>query len=709
MTIAQLSTLELLFGTVTAGAAVYVWPDRHTPVGRYLLLMLVGASGYPLASGAHVFVGDPTLAHVVHNGTYASGALLTAAGVLMVIAFTGREGLQRRWFVGGLCVFVLVDVFAAVTDPWVGAFISDPVFLSGVAIARTAEHTGPYFWVRSGGMLILALLSLLLILTELADVDGIYRRRLSLIATGQTFVIGMFLAQLVLPNVPGFDIASIGLLGGTLTIVVAVNRSEFGRLLPIAHKTLMDSLDDPVVVLSPDDRVVSINPSASALFGIRQSSVGRYLTECLPTETAAAAPFVGDDPGEVSFERHPNRRVYGYQVSPTTAQGMRTGRIITFRDITEQKEREDLLRDTRDLAQAERDGKELVTELLLTSAGRQTVARTACRLLVETYGCEEAWVVWSESNHESVDAAARGDLTQVETDVVEPLAARVLSSGTPETVDLDGEDGVDTVQATPIRYERLATGVLCTAVTGGPSESMTDTIRQIATALGFKRTVADQRATLLADYVEEITVEIDSDYFLGTVTADRQTPVDVLETYHTEEATVYMIEADPDTGGLETSLRDHEQVTTVSEVSTTPVVLAVGVRAATVSGVLTEFGGVTRSVRASAGRVTVTVEFTPRTDVRAALDAVADEWPTARMTKRRQRPTAPDSRSPADSLTPRQEDALRAATLLGFFDRPQRARAGDVAEALGVSRSTALQHIRLAEAKIFEGLFSDES
>ena len=707
-TIFELSALELLFSAVMAGTAVYVRHSRHTPVGRYLLLMLVGASGYTFASGAHVFVSDPTVAHIVHNGVYASGALLTAAGTLMVIAFTDREGLQRRWFVGLLCAFVLVDVVAAVTDPWVGAFMSDPVFVQGAAIVRTTEHTSPYFWVRNSALYLLALLSLLLILVKLSDANGIYRRQLSLVAAGQTFVITMFLVQVVVPNVPGFDLASVGLFGGTLTIVVAVRVWEFGRVLPIAHKTLMDSIDDAVVVVSPDDRLISVNPSASELLGLRQSSVGRPLAECLPPEVAGADPFVGDDPGEIRFERHRPHRVYSYQVSPATSQGVRIGRIITFRDITEQIEREALVREAVDRAESERDEKELVTKLLLMSSSRHKIAERACQLLVETYDYEGAWVIWAEPESEQITDSARGDLGRLETEVVEPLAARVLTSGTSDTADVDADDDVATVRATPITYERLTTGVLCVASTDGPLESATDLTRQIATALGFKRTVSDQQAALVADYVEAITVQIDSDHFLSTVTADRPTPVDVVETYHTGEDVMYMIQAESDSSALKTPLGDHEHVATVTEVSTAPVVLAARVQAATVAAVLAEFGGVTRSIRAEAGNVTVTADFAPRTDVRAALDAVSDEWPTARMTKRQKRPTAPDTLSPADSLTPRQEDALRAATLLGFFDRPQRARAEDVAEALGVSRSTALQHIRRAEAKIFEGLFSGD-
>jgi len=716
-TITELSAVELLFSSIIAGAGMYVWRDRHTSIGRYLLLLLIGASGYTFSSGAHVFIGHPTVAHIVHNGTYAFGTLLTVAGTLMIIIFTNREGLRRRWVVGLLYGLVVVDTLVAVTDPWVGAIISELTFIEGIAITRTIEHTGAYFWVHVGVLSILALLSLSLILIKLSDANGIYRRQLVLIGTGQGFVISMFLAQLVTPNIPGFDIASIGLFGGTLTIVVAVRQWEFGQVLPIAHKTLIDNMDDPVFVLSGDDRIISVNPSASRLFGLQQSSVGGPLVEWLPSETAEAAPFVSEVPGEISFEHHHPQRVYSYQVSPATSQGVEIGRIISFRDITTQKQQETLLRDATNQARFERDGKEFVTNLLLMTSTRQTLAETACQLLVEMYEYKAASVIWAESEHEPV-TVSREDVAEFEPDIFTPLATRVIESGKPATVGHHDDDTVATalrdhqltsVQASPIKYEQLTTGALCVVSTDEQRTLPTQIIQQIATALGFKQSIGDQRAALLADYIEEITIQIDSSHFLSTVTADRAVPVDVVEIYETKGGLVYMVDAESDIDELKASLRAHEHVSTVTEVSTEPVLLAVHVQAVTVSTILADFGGVTRSIRAKAGRVILRVEFAPRTDVRAALDAVSDEWATAHMVKRLQRPTTPHTDSFIDSLTERQNDALRAATLLGFFERPQRARAQDVAEALGVSRPTALQHIRRGEEKIFEDLFSGDS
>ena len=51
-------------------------------------------------------------------------------------------------------------------------------------------------------------------------------------------------------------------------------------------------------------------------------------------------------------------------------------------------------------------------------------------------------------------------------------------------------------------------------------------------------------------------------------------------------------------------------------------------------------------------------------------------------------------------LTDKQLEALRTALRMGFFDRPQRATANDVADLLDVSRSTFLHHLRGAEATL---------
>lgn len=53
-------------------------------------------------------------------------------------------------------------------------------------------------------------------------------------------------------------------------------------------------------------------------------------------------------------------------------------------------------------------------------------------------------------------------------------------------------------------------------------------------------------------------------------------------------------------------------------------------------------------------------------------------------------------------LTDRQLEALCTAFELGYFERPKRANATEVAEHLGISRSTFAEHLAAAQRKLFE-------
>jgi predicted DNA binding protein len=61
-----------------------------------------------------------------------------------------------------------------------------------------------------------------------------------------------------------------------------------------------------------------------------------------------------------------------------------------------------------------------------------------------------------------------------------------------------------------------------------------------------------------------------------------------------------------------------------------------------------------------------------------------------------------DAFGPGEGLTDKQAAALAAAIDIGYFDTPRRASAEDLAAKLGVSPSTAVEHLRKAEKKVLE-------
>jgi predicted DNA binding protein len=91
-----------------------------------------------------------------------------------------------------------------------------------------------------------------------------------------------------------------------------------------------------------------------------------------------------------------------------------------------------------------------------------------------------------------------------------------------------------------------------------------------------------------------------------------------------------------------------------------------------------------------------------------ALEAVMDRAGEAVGVRlRRVSPLGGEEDSPVAArwdLTPRQEEALRAAYAAGYFQVPREANAGEVAAELGIGKSAFLERLRRAERSLFAEL-----
>ncbi|MFC7232696.1 helix-turn-helix domain-containing protein [Saliphagus sp. GCM10025308] len=109
----------------------------------------------------------------------------------------------------------------------------------------------------------------------------------------------------------------------------------------------------------------------------------------------------------------------------------------------------------------------------------------------------------------------------------------------------------------------------------------------------------------------------------------------------------------------------------------------------------------------------MTIHLAPTVDVRQVIDVVEAAYPNVEMVRRRQitrphdDPQRIQRRLVAD-LTDRQRAALVAAYQAGYFEWPRESSGEDVAASLDVAPPTFHQHLRKAERKVLDSLFSNE-
>jgi PAS domain S-box-containing protein len=512
---------------------------------------------------------------------------------------------------------------------------------------------------------------------------------------------------------------------------------------------------DLVTLLDEQGTVLYESPAIERLYGFDQDElVGEQVADYFhPADRtrvmeAFRAIVVADDLHVESVEYRHRQADGSYKWIETVGSSDPTPNgnyVVNSRDISERKQRERELQRTRQQVQSERDGKEAIRQLLVESSQVTAIADGVCRLLVETYGYEAAWivvpteesgdnagVVWLASHGSDrgfrteadetgwrVDAATRRCL-----DSDAPVMVAVDANDTTETDDADSEAAVadrlracelDSVRSVPLDHDGVSYGALTVTRSDAESEYVGELVAEVAAALAFKQQVDRQQAALRAETVTELELRIPEGHVLAALAAAPSLPAEaslaVEELRHAhEELSTYLLKTGAVDGetlvGAASGLLSVREASVVTE-SDERVILQLRVDEPTVGAVVSGYGGMLQSTTASDGRVDVTVQFPRRTDVSQVVETVGDHWPVAILKARSERAVDTERPTPFGGLTRKQEDALRAATLAGFFERPQEASASEVAETLGVSSSTFLHHLRNAERKVFENAFGD--
>jgi hypothetical protein len=241
-----------------------------------------------------------------------------------------------------------------------------------------------------------------------------------------------------------------------------------------------------------------------------------------------------------------------------------------------------------------------------------------------------------------------------------------------------------------------------------------EVIRQLGEVVGHAIAAAKRKQALMSDELVELEFQI-QDVFAaldvpvktdGTITLDHAVPVD------DEEFLVYGT-ATPDAVGTVTELTDnlpHWQDLTIRSEGD-PTSFEFRMTDPPVLSVVASLGGYVEQAVIEDGDYEMTIHLAPSIDVRRVTDAVEAAYPAAEMLRRRQISRDRDDpkrfqRHLVDDLTDRQQTTLETAYHAGFFEWPRDTSGEEVAESIGVAPPTFHQHLRKAERKVFDAVFS---
>ena len=279
------------------------------------------------------------------------------APVWLEVAYRMVNGrvLLRGWTLAAALIVPVISL-ALVWLPGPG---QNPLFRHSFALDTTGPMPVVHFsfgpWAVVFYLYLLAIGAGIFFIFFLTRLQAPWERRGRLLFIGAT-LIGMTANLLYVAGhspTPGINYAPI-LFPLTSTLIAwALFGQRMLNLAPVARASLIERLDDRLIVLDPDDRLIDINQSALTTFGLTsRSSLGRTASEVLAPWPELLALINPPDCKPAEFRLGPV--IFECSVLKVTPPkgGPIHARIIILRDITRQKDTEHQLRLAKEAAEA---------------------------------------------------------------------------------------------------------------------------------------------------------------------------------------------------------------------------------------------------------------------------------------------------------------------------------------------------------------------
>ncbi|MFC5278351.1 histidine kinase N-terminal 7TM domain-containing protein [Halorubrum rubrum] len=338
---------SLAGGVGALGLAWAIRRHRGRPGVDWFLVVFAAQATWCLSYGVGLLVDDLAL-RVVLEATTWLGVVWTGIAFLgFALAYTGRSDVIRGRLFAAIVGFGLLSTLVLATNPIHGAFWTgfevDPV----LGVSTVSYALGPWAYLVVAVESVLVASAVFLLVDTLLSYGPLYRRETAAVALS-SLPPGFALVAWTLGvgPVPQLRLAPLMFVPHVLLDAYAFDRAEMFDRHPTtsraAERRAIDDLDDPVIALALDRRIVRLNPAAETLLGVdAERARDRPFSAFLDVPAGVDEDGETDDADEeVTVEAADRRRTYAVSTSNLTdPNGTHVGYTVVLSDVTERERR----------------------------------------------------------------------------------------------------------------------------------------------------------------------------------------------------------------------------------------------------------------------------------------------------------------------------------------------------------------------------------
>lgn len=324
-------------------AALIARTRRGVPGGSAFGWMMLAVALWSFTSGVHTLIEDRDARIVISKLQYLGVAPIGVLWLLFTTQYSRVTWPAERILRLLVWAVPVATLLLAWTNEQHGFYWAGINEMPGPLGNRLVYQGGPWYWVHATYSYFLILIGTATLVRNLRRFPPPYRRQTVLIIAGAIvpWVANLLYLSRALP-ISGLDLTPIAFAvsGGCLTW--GIYRHRLFGLVPVARDMVVDSMDDGVIVLDAQRRLVDLNAAAERYTGCSAASLGRPIDDVVAWWTDALAesrPTAEGQPSIVKVE--PGPRYFEVKVTAVRdAERRFVGWLVVIHDISNRRRNE---------------------------------------------------------------------------------------------------------------------------------------------------------------------------------------------------------------------------------------------------------------------------------------------------------------------------------------------------------------------------------
>jgi PAS domain S-box-containing protein len=344
-------SLSIFIATVMNIFVAYVsWQRRITKGGIYFASAMIGIAFWTLMSALdYAAITIPLkvfFAKLEYLGYLPALSLMTAYSFV----YAGKEDQLKDIRLRALLILVpAAGILLAWTNEWHHLIWTGFHPIESDLNVATFEHGPAFNWMTLSGYLIVIIMAANLLQVAISGNGPQTRQARLMLAALLVPVASNLLYLFDALNIPGVDWSSITFSITGMLFLIALFGSRFLEIVPTARNTLVEQMDDGVLVIDQHTRLVDFNPAARVICQLSNEDVWKPLAETRLKQIPEIVSLLTDPAGKTARDIHIGEKSYNVQRIPLAdGRGAVYGQLAVMRDISERIQFEDILQRRND-------------------------------------------------------------------------------------------------------------------------------------------------------------------------------------------------------------------------------------------------------------------------------------------------------------------------------------------------------------------------